>query len=515
MTQQYALVSDNRWGNLSYLQRQGLYWVNIDRKVDAQFLCKQVIEALPIDAHAALICSGDSPQHMCKDITSISIKKIPLFSLPEHKKALFGLVSDIKRALKSKPRCYLLLMDATFWQQVSAKEVDEWLNKMKEWLKTENSTVLLLSYGPGANTVKDKLLATHWDLDGLSHLQWIEGGFRYLVSWWATLSGLTANQSLTFIQKDNELLIQEDTFDAQSCLYKDEAQVYAEKNILDGIPPQSKNWYMLEHNTDVAERAKHLKAATVLFALYNDNEVDSLVKLVYALRKQSGQHLKIVVREMSLRLRISNQRLLIASGANLIVPYAVPVSKFQMMLECIQGQNYQRQLPEHIDEWLHAMLPLLYNGYLPPAEFADALKSRINNTILPENGKGLFIIMQPNKHINAAQALSICNLKRMGDIATIVKNQLILFLSDCTLNDLETTYTFIFRLPVDDVFLNYDVFADDLDILNALKKLNMAHAKAIPDELTELIIEEEVSVSIKKDRREPVALTLSISSKKE
>lgn len=157
---------------------------------------------------------------------------------------------------------------------------------------------------------------------------------------------------------------------------------------------------------------------------------------------------------MSASLRYSDERLLLACGANLIVPHVAPLSRFLTMLEGIQGQRFSRHVPADIDALLAGLRPLQLKGYMRPEPFSRAVLSLMGNTLLPEDGKGVMVALRPATGLRAEQAMTLCHLRRFGDVMTVVQGRLVLFLSTCRINDLDTALKFIFRLPVDEAFSN-------------------------------------------------------------
>lgn len=102
----------------------------------------------------------------------------------------------------------------------------------------------------------------------------------------------------------------------------------------------------------------------------------------------------------------------------------------------------------------------------------------MGNTLLPEDGKGVMVALRPAPGLRAEQAMTLCHLRRFGDVMTVVQGRLVLFLSTCRINDLDTAMKFIFRLPVDEAFSNRVVWHQDVDILSEIKR--MAHNATIP-----------------------------------
>lgn len=518
MIDSFALYPQKQWGELSKLQSQGFYWVNVDRKMDAVYLCQQVIKGLATSAKAALICYPVHPEEIIKDMGPVAIKKMPLYSLPEKKQALKQLTTDLTRALTTNNRLYLLVTHSSLWHTLSPHEFHQWIQQMHQWLAKEQSVLLIVNYGTGAHSLKELLISQHRCLHGLSHIEWLGKNWQYDVSWWATDKGLVADQIFQFIMNETDWLIKpiENTTE-NPFTFLDQSEVYAEQNVLENSAAPPDHWHLIENNQAVSDCCTHIKEATLIFALYNDNQMEELVQQVNKARTHCGRLLKIIVREMSNNLRFTDQRILMTAGANLVVPHQVPAAKFLTMIDSVQGQVFLRDTPEDLDTWYKAIRPMSVKGYLPPDEFSIRLNERIENTFLPENGKGVLIFLRPVATINASQAFSICHLNRTGDIITISDNQLILFLSDCRLDDLELTFSYIFKIPVKDVFSNYTAWDKDLPILNQLKKINPHHDQlhtegdfSIPEKNK---TPEETSAPVVK--RQPIHLILPIADEKD
>ena len=117
------------------------------------------------------------------------------------------------------------------------------------------------------------------------------------------------------------------------------------------------------------------------------------------------------------------------------------------------------------------MRPLQLKGYMRPEPFSQAVLSLMGNTLLPEDGKGVMVALRPATGLRAEQAMTLCHLRRFGDVMTVVQGRLVLFLSTCRINDLDTALKFIFRLPVDEAFSNRVVWHQDVDIISEIKRM--------------------------------------------
>ena len=74
------------------------------------------------------------------------------------------------------------------------------------------------------------------------------------------------------------------------------------------------------------------------------------------------------------------------------------------------------------------MRPLQLKGYMRPEPFSQAVLSLMGNTLLPEDGKGVMVALRPATGLRAEQAMTLCHLRRFGDVMTVVQGRLVLFL---------------------------------------------------------------------------------------
>ena len=135
----------------------------------------------------------------------------------------------------------------------------------------------------------------------------------------------------------------------------------------------------------------------------------------------------------------------------------------------------------------------------------------MNNTLLPEDGKGVMVALRPAPGLRAEQAMTLCHLRRFGDVMTVVQGRLVLFLSTCRINDLDTALKFIFRLPVNEAFSNRVVWHQDVDITSEIKRLAQnANIPLAPQATTPSAPRQSVAVADSpQERRQPVAFTLA------
>lgn len=508
MTSSFPLGIRQLWDELQLMQPSGLYWLHADRLQDAQLLCRQVIGAQQARTRGALICVGSTPAEIVEGLAS-GPRRLPLFSLPESLQALALLRQDLMRSLRPRDRLLLLCVPAGLWQDAVARtRLHSWLVEMSRWLQEQNCTLLIISHGPGGSALHASLLAEHRILWGLTRLCWRQDSHAYQVAFWFNHGGVSSSQRVALIPGGLGWQVREDDRQ-QSQPRNDEHLILCQQGILQGGAALSEHWRLFDSNEALADAGQQARAATLVFALQHSRQIEQLARKIHSLRCQRGQGLKLVVREMATSLRHADERLLLACGANLVVPYQVPLSRVLIMLEGVQGQDFTRHVPSDIGTLLDALQPLRLKGVVSPERFRSALTGLMSHPLLPENGKGVLVALQPVPGLKAGQALTLCRMHREGDLVTVTDDCLFLFLFSCVINDLDIALSHIFQLPVAGLFSRRKVWHQDLHILHELQAIQQ---QPVPAWLSaEVIAESNIGPAASPDaRRQPQAIRLPV-----
>jgi len=507
MTLSFTLGIEQLQDELIQMQSPGCYWITADRQPDARFLARQVIAA---QQALTLISSAEKPQELLTPAPGGFTARVAMYSLPATRKALIKLDEDLLRALSPRPGLILLYTAYASWQTLTAVEISSWLKKINALLATKQSSLLIITSGTGVNTLRGQLQSVFRYLDGASHLEWQQDSWHYRINWWSNGDRLLADRAVRLNNINDHFILATDKAQSTPLTLNDEKNYIAEKQVLEGAPPISHQWLIFDNNEAVYSRAQQASSATIIFNLNNNQQINSLAESIHSLRRTRGSALKIVVREMQTSLRYSDERLLLACGVNTIVPFGANLSHFLTTLEAIQGQSYNRHVPADLKQLQASMQPLHEKGYLPLERFCDAVTLLINNTQLPENGKGLLVALRPVPELQAQQALTLCKTRRYGDLVTLIDDRLYLFLSSCRFNDLDIALKNIFRLPHDEIFTNRMIWYQDLQILSEVRQIK----GLIPTAWRDLPPEPEAEIGGEKNqkialsRRVPEPITL-------
>ncbi|MGD8107287.1 cellulose biosynthesis protein BcsE [Pantoea sp. FN0302] len=478
MALSFTLGIEQVQNELIEMQPPGCYWLTVNRPDDARLLARQVIGA---QQALTLISAGEKPQSLLEPALPNGPERIPFYSLPEKRRALLDLPEDLARTLSAKPRLILFFTNFSFIEKLSPVELIAWIKKINRTLAARDCCLLIITSGSGVNSLRQTLLSTFRQLNGLAHLEYQQDSWNYRVSWWCHDQRLMADRALRLTARDAGFAAMRENDQNTPLTLNDEAICIAERQVLEGAPPLSSHWQLFDSNDMVASRAQQADSATVIFSLNHNEEIRILSQHIHTLRRMRGAGLKIMVREMQTSLRYSDERLLLACGVNAIVPFGAPMSRFLTTLESLQGQRYNRHVPANLDALLQSLQPLQQRGFLSLDTFCQSVTQLVSNTLLPENGKGLLVALRPVPELRPEQALTLCKPRRYGDLVTVRGDRLYLFLSSCRYNDLDTALKFIFRLPHDELFSNRLVWFEDLQILSEVRQMKTLVPEAWKD----------------------------------
>lgn len=468
MKKHYALGLQQIQQELNTLQNPGFYWITSQRQEDARTLLRQVVSQ---QKAATLISADEKPQALLTPDPIGGPARMPLFSLPANKSSLKQLESDFSRVLNSRSGLVIFYSNAALWGKLSPDELTFWLKRMRRLLSKKQITLLMITSGTSIIHLRNHLQGYFRQLDGLAHLEFQQDSWHYRINWWYAADKLLADRAIRLSYVDNQFIAVNQAEQNIPLSRNDENQFLAQEGVLEGAPPLSAQWQLFSDNESVFSRAQQANAATVIFSLVHNQDINSLATMVHSLRRSRGSALKIVVREISTTLRYSDERLLLACGVNAIVPTAASLSRFLTTLEGIQGQQFSRHVPANLHDLMQALQPLQQKGFLPLDAFCAAVQQLMSNTLLPENDKGLLVALRAVPQLKPEQILTLCKPRRFGDLVTLVNDRIYLFLSSCRFNDLDIALKSIFSLPHDELFSNRIVWFEDNQIVSEADKI--------------------------------------------
>lgn len=448
------------------LRAGGLYWVTVDQPADAKLLANQFIEAMDERVPATLIACANSPQHLISQLApDRGPAKLRLYEIPKRvvNSALETLTRELSRAGIAHSSQILLVLPTDSWgDKATANYLQRWCERMRAWLAERQATLLVIAHGQ-ALPLHPVLLQLNETLSGLSRLYRHNGDIRYQLHFWHNALGVTAGQEFKLsVQSRGLTLIPQSTVDTQPRVADDQHVYLAERSVLEGSPSLSKHWYLFETREALLEEAQSAHAATVVVGIDNSYQLLELAQQLHDLREKCGPALKIVVREMEPAVRYRDERLLLACGANLIVPDGTLLSRFLSMIESVQGQLWQYSQNSDFETLLQRQRPPQVRGLVSPQVFFETVEQVYSDSSGEVTHQ--LIKFQPVQGLDEALFLNQMCLRRFGDIACLVNGELYLFLFACRADGLEPALGNICRLPWRDLFSDRQILVGLSDL---------------------------------------------------
>lgn len=466
----FSIGIQSLWDELRHMPAGGVWWLNADREQDAINLINQTIATQDKEAKVAIIGMGHDLHKIIHLDNDHGPEKVQLFSMPNPENGLYFFTRDLLCSVEPENYLLILLCANNTFQNIPVANLQRWLEKTHAWAKYHKCALLIINPSGNSDKQTSILMSEYRTLFGLASLRYQNDLHVYDVAWWCNEKGVSARQQVQILNvKGRWQLAEREETSVQP--RSDEKRILSNIAVLEGAPPLSEYWSLFETNEALFEEARASQAATLIFALTQNNQIDSIARQIHTLRRQRGSGLKIIVRESHASLRATDERLLLGCGANMVIPWNAPLSRCLTLIESVQGQQFNRLVPEDITTLLSMTQPLKLRGFQPWGTFCDAVSNMVNNPLLPADGKGVMVALRPVPGIRVEQALTLCRTNRTGDIVSIGDNRLVLFLSFCRVNDLDTALNHIFPLPTADIFSNRMVWFEDNQIAAELVQM--------------------------------------------
>lgn len=472
----FSLGIQSLWDEVSHMPLGGVWWMNVERREDAVSLLNQTIAAQRSDAKIAAITMGEKPRAIVKLNEAHGPEKIRLFTMPKNENGLYSMRRDLLCSLEPAGYLFILLCTDNIWQNIPADRLRSWLNNVQRWAEYYHCSLLVLNPGNNTDAQLSLLLSEYRALSGLASLRFQGDSHLFDIAFWGNEKGVSARQQLRVKYNDSLWQLAEEE-EAVVQPRSDEKDVLSTRMALEGAPPLSEYWSVFDTNDALFNASRSVQAATIIFSVEQTSQIEQLAHYIHTLRRQRGSALKMVVRETTACLRATDERLLLGCGANLVVPWNAPLSRCLTLVESVQKQQFQRHVPDEISTLLAMTQPLKLRGYQKWDIFCDAVHNIMNNPLLPADNKGVMVALRPVPGLRVEQALTLCRPNRLGDIMTIGDNRLVLFLTFCRINDLDTALNHIFPLPTGDIFSNRMIWFEDKQITAEIVQMKAVTAE--------------------------------------
>lgn len=507
----YTLGIPKLQQELKNLQAGALYWVATDQLSQTTKLVGLTLSSCSETAKVALLAHSNSdmdqihaylsnPEQGPGDLRSYLVKL-------NSDRDLDQLTKQLDRALKPRGRLIVVVLPSTdlaLWTDNAARVLKQWRN----WIEQNGCTLWVVSYGSNASALTQELAVHNNSLAGLAELstsQTTENELRYEVHYWR--SDLTVKGRHSFDVQSTAT-----EFDVITDLTPDEPlknqpspkrkyELIFQKEVLEGMPVfLAENWQVLDTWDELVEKGLSIANPILIFAISGNKDLEPLARLIYTLRLQRSDMIKIVVREMGHHLREQEADLLKLCGASMVVPAQTKLAQFFGFLEEVKTQSFTYRLTKNLEESLALVRAEQVKGPLALIPFCAYVESILKKT--PKNDfVGVLAVLRPVPMLSAENLMSQIKLSRLGDVACVANNLVYVFLFGCKLSFAMVALGRVFKLPFNEMVIENQLFSEPDDIEEQVLRIRRQGSQ---NDIEALVSTERIEEESKAEQTTPV-----------
>lgn len=315
--------------------------------------------------------------------------------------------------------------------------------ELKAFAKKQNLTVVLLfSEGERDSTVEQFLVEHRTDFFGLMKFEGEIEPNTLQIDIWYTETGCVVNKSYRVQNLNGQLaLSSSDNVDLAVAQFEQASVVVDEHYTMFGNK-LNRSWTLAKTDEDLIRLVKENPSTTVLLHALNTTSLKDLAKKIYKLRQLAGQNLKVIVLEVTVNLRMSEQSILRCLGANLILPSNIQINTLINVISSTSNLVFAGDLTADFYDIFDVEAMPSKLGYLPPDKFAQELTALTLSSIkygIPST----LVLLQIPSGIAPMDTIKYAQFNRHGDIFTILDTHIYVYLYGCREEDINNTLTHV------------------------------------------------------------------------
>ncbi|MCG7586664.1 BcsE family c-di-GMP-binding protein [Photobacterium sp. OFAV2-7] len=395
-------------------------------------------------------------------------------------KNIVQILDDIEKIPLTSGTTLFVLSDSSLFSPDNNEQLSAALSRLKIWQLQSNIAVYFCVYDVRHNkSLVSALLAHCNQIESTSLVSTSdETNYQYTLLFAHTKQGIMTNADYDFDSSQKTYTPIEDKAYLHHLsitdTITDNREILTLSSLLkeNEIPPTQFRFF--ETPEEILEASLTNRKATIVFPCVSYEAIEEIARFAFQLRTSCGLQLKIIVRELIQCISYFDERLLLDSGVNLIVPAEVSFSHFVSQTLAIQNQVYVGQLPEKYEDLLNLRPRYTYSGQSDITLFTQHVKSLISQQMSLRID---FALLRLNKlpSQDITECASLCKLRRDGDLLTIGDGVIYVFLSAIRANDIDDVLNGIFHLKVSELFSSYCVFINPVDIIEELTNATTPH----------------------------------------
>lgn len=364
-------------------------------------------------------------------------------------------INELRYFIKAQ-NCVLLIENGLHMLGVEYNGlVNQVIDMWHEHISYSNNTLMFFIAGVQSNPlILNNIKMIQDKIAGFANIDEEDGQAKLTVHSWFSSTGICAERQFV-LSTDQQGFLQADVIELQNenqvtAPAVDSESVWTLSSVVKGEDwPQA--WAVSDKFADLDARSEGAVSGTIILPYGQKTEIEILARQVFMLRKTRGNRLKIIIREISARMRHSQERLIRYLGASMVAPLEVGFSRLLGMIDSIRDLEFESQLCDDFEQAFISANPQRKQGYLSPRDFVEHVRDLIEQT-RSFGIKFAFVKLAVHKATKARDVLKVCQIRRPGDICSADDKHLYLFLFGCRESDIAKALEFIFHIPAAQLF---------------------------------------------------------------
>ena len=226
--------------------------------------------------------------------------------------------------------------------------------------------------------------------------------------------------------------------------------------LMEGTPPS--NWRVFEDKEQLLGNAFFAHAASVIINYSHDESFEEVAHQIHSLRLNCGRRIKILVREVGVRIHYDQETLLYHLGANRLIRGSSDLSGMFRMAASLKGHVFGRAIVADFDDFMAKSNPGEHHGYMTPMDFSAAAAEFLRCGINTGAACALVKLKMRNDRSHLS-ILAACHVDRTGIFITVDETWLYLFLFACPTPDVDALIATMLSQPQDELFIDSHVLS--------------------------------------------------------
>lgn len=336
-----------------------------------------------------------------------------------------------------------LYIDASEQLLAANKNNEQLITELKHFAKKQNvSIVLLFSEGEKGSNVQNLLTEHRTDFYGVMKFEGEIDPNMLQIDIWYTETGCVVNQNYRVQNLNGRVaLTKSDNINFATEQFEKSNVIVDENHTEIGVI-LNRSWELAKDQNDLFRLVKENPSATVIIHGLNSISLKDLAKKIYKLRQLAGENLKVIVLEVNVHLRMTEQNILRCLGANLILPRKIQINTLTNIISATENLVFVGDLTADFYDIYDEELMPSQMGYLAPNIFKGELEKLSHSSKKYGISSSLIILKIPSG-IAAMDTIKYAKFQRHGDIYCIIDNFVYIYLFGCRDEDINVTLTHI------------------------------------------------------------------------